>query len=488
MAALTPPGRRRVPARIVVPSRNDRFLRRFTELVGGGLGRRTAPGIVDPGFFTVERVLIVFTTCAAFLAIAVKSPCRAAGWTTPEQFYRACYSDWPVLFQTRGLGDGVFPYFSDSSFEYPVLLGMIAGVTAWLVPGNEASVQSALIYFDLNALVVVGAWMITVIATLRMAGRRSWDAAMVALAPGIILAGTINWDMWAVMLAALAMLAFSRGRVVLAGVLIGLGAAVKLYPLLIFGAILVLAVRTGKYRPLLLSVGAGLAAWTAVNLPIALMNFDAWRYFFSFSADRPAGFSSPWFAYNLVAARLGLPSLGAGTVTLLALGLFVLACVLIVILGLAAPRRPRLAQLAFLIVAAFILTNKVYSPQFVLWLVPLVALAHPKWRDFLLWQLAEALHWWAVWLYLARDSSGGAVEHNLDDPYYVAAILLHMAAVAYLMWRVVAEIWDPQQDPVRRRDADDPQGGPFDWAADRFRWRAGRRSPVRLAEPQDRRK
>lgn len=489
MAHPTPPGRRRVPARIVVPSRNDRFLRRFTELIGGVLGRRTAPGIVDPGFFTVERVLILMTTFAAVLAVAVKTPCRASGWSSPEQFYWACYSDWPVLFQTRGLGEGIFPYFSaDALFEYPVLLGLIAGVTAWLVPGNEASAEDALVYFDLNTVLIAGAWMITVLATARMAGRRSWDAAMVALAPGIILAGTINWDLWAVMLAALAMLAFARDRVVLAGVFIGLGAATKLYPLLIFGAILVLAVRTGKYRPFLLSLGAGAAVWTAVNLPVALINSDGWLYFFTFSGDRPAGFSSPWFAYNLIAERVGLPSLDAGIVNVLALTLFALACALIAILGLAAPRRPRMAQLVFLIVAAFILTNKVYSPQFVLWLIPLVALAHPKWRDFLIWQLAEALHWWAIWLYLARDTSGGSAEHNIDDPYYVAAVLAHMAAVAYLSWRVIAEIWDPQQDPVRRRDADDPQGGPFDQAPDRFRWPPRRRSPVRLAEPLDRRK
>ncbi len=86
-----------------------------------------------------------------------------------------------------------------------------------------------------------------------------------------------------------------------------------------------------------------------------------------------------------------------------------LACVLIGVLALTAPRRPRLAQLAFLIVAAFILTNKVYSPQFVIWLIPLLALARPRWRDFLIWQTFEALHWAAVWMYLGQVTSGGVV-------------------------------------------------------------------------------
>ena len=116
-----------------------------------------------------------------------------------------------------------------------------------------------------------------------------------------------------------------------------------------------------------------------------------------------------------------------------------LACVLIAVLALTAPRRPRLAQLAFLIVAAFILTNKVYSPQFVLWLIPLLALARPRWRDFLVWQGIEGLHWAAIWMYLGQVTSGGVSQHNIDMPYYVLAVAAHMLATAYLMVRVA---WD----------------------------------------------
>ncbi len=40
----------------------------------------------------------------------------------------------------------------------------------------------------------------------------------------------------------------------------------------------------------------------------------------------------------------------------------------------------RLAQLGFLVAAAFLLTNKVRSPQYSLWLVPLAVLALPRWK------------------------------------------------------------------------------------------------------------
>ena len=93
-------------ARLVVPSRSDLLLRNFTELIGGPMGSRSAPGLVSPGVFTVERVLIILTVLAALAGILIKGYCRANGWESPSQFYSTCYSDFPELFRNRGLGVG----------------------------------------------------------------------------------------------------------------------------------------------------------------------------------------------------------------------------------------------------------------------------------------------------------------------------------------------------------------------------------------------
>jgi uncharacterized membrane protein len=478
----TKPPRQPRRARLVVPSRSDLLLRNFTELIGGPMGARSAPGIVSPGVFTVERVLIILTVLAALTGIAIKSYCRANGWETPGQFYSTCYSDFPDYFRNRGLGEGTFPFLSQGSlFDDPVLVGLIAGATAWLIPGDGATDARVLGYFDTNATLVAAVWIVTVLATARMSRRRPWDGAMVALAPGIILAGTINWDMWAVGFLALAMLFFSRGRLVLAGILIGLAAASKLYAVLILGAILLLALRTGRIRPFLVTSAAAAGTWLAVNAPVAVFNPSSWAHSVRFPETRDAGYGSLWFAYNLVARRLRWPVLDAGTVNWVAVSFFVLACVLIALVALTASRRPRLAQLLFLIVAAFILTNKVYSPQFVLWLIPLLALARPRWRDFLIWQGVEGLHWAAIWMYLGQVTSQGTSQHNIDMPYYVLAVAAHMLATAYLMLRVVWDIYDPTYDPIRRHDVDDPQGGPYEGLPDWLRFSP--RHPSRAVLP-----
>ena len=464
----TQPPDHRGRSRLVVPSRSDVLLRNFTELIGGPMGSRSSPGIIAPGLFTVERVLILFTVLAALAGVLVKGYCRANGWESPTQFYATCYSDFPELFRSRGLADGAMPVLGNQ-FEYPVLVALIAGVTAWLIPGEGATEGRVLAYFDVNAALLAAVAMMAVLATARMAGRRPWDAAMVALAPGIILAGTINWDLWAAALLAVGMCLFARQRLASAGVMIGLATAAGPYALLVLGAMFLLAVRTGRFRPLLRTAGAAGITWLAINLPFAAANPAGWSYFFRFNAERDAGYGSPWFAYNLVAGRLRWAELSPAAVDLLAPGLFALACAGIAVVALTAPRRPRLAQLAFLIVAALILTNKVYSPQYVVWLIPLLALARPRWRDFLVWQGIEGLHWAAVWMYLGQVTSAGSSQHNLDMPYYVLAVAAHMFAVAYLMARITWDIFDPEYDPVRRQHLDDPQGGPFDGAPDRLR-------------------
>ncbi len=118
---------------------------------------------------------------------------------------------------------------------------------------------------------------------------------------------------------------------------------------------------------------------------------------------------------------------------------------MVLLLGLKAPRTPRLAQLGFLVVAGFLLVNKVYSPQYVLWLLPLAVLARPRWRDQIVWQAGEIAYFAAVWWYLGgflAPAAGG------DAGFYWVAVLLRMAAELYLVAIVVRDMLRPWHDPV----------------------------------------
>jgi uncharacterized membrane protein len=168
-----------------------------------------------------------------------------------------------------------------------------------------------------------------------------------------------------------------------------------------------------------------------------------------------------------------------------AMGSFLVLCLGIAALILFAPKRPRLIPMLFLVVAAFAVTNKVYSPQFVIWLVPLAALARPKWRDFLIWQAAEISYFIAIWWYLA----GYGIEDakGMTPQWYAFFTFVHVVATLWYAGLIVRDALHPQSDIVRQdgvpADEDDPGGGCLDRAPDVLPWLKG--SPHQAAVHAD---
>ena len=88
-------------------------------------------------------------------------------------------------------------------------------------------VAEVVMFFDVAAFGLALAWLATVWATAGLAGRRVWDAALVAGSPLVIFQIFTNFDALATAFAMAGLLAWARRKPVLAGVLIGLGAAAE---------------------------------------------------------------------------------------------------------------------------------------------------------------------------------------------------------------------------------------------------------------------
>lgn len=410
----------------------------------GPADRGTVPPAGRPAVLPAGPwVLAGFALHAALLAYLTKLPCRLVSWDQPETFRQLCYSDLPTLYASRGMAEGRFPYLDASALlEYPVLQTVVAGATGVLAhaldPAAVVHVGQG-IYFDINTVLLAAVWASVVLLLGRMVEHPS-HAVLAALAPAVVVTGFINWDLWPVLCTVAALLAFRRDRWGLGGILLGVGTAFKLFPFLLLGAVVVLAVRRREAGPALRAAAGTVGTWAAVNLPFALLDPVQWGWFWRFSQDRGAGFSSVWHWWNDVAApRLGVPLLSAEGINVLALAGFALSCALVLVLGLVAREEPRLEQLAFLVLAAFVLCNKVYSPQFVIWLVPLVLLARPRVAEFAVWQLVEVFHWAAVFTWLGRLGAGGEALALAEDVYFTA-VALHTVAVGYLVVRVAADV------------------------------------------------
>ncbi|MGH3151921.1 MAG: glycosyltransferase family 87 protein, partial [Streptosporangiaceae bacterium] len=315
-------------------------------------------------------------------------------------------------------------------------------------------------------------------ATARALGPgRRWQALLVAFSPALILSAFVNWDLIAMALTALGIAAWAARRGAWAGILLGLAVAAKFYPLVVFGPLLLLCLRTGQLREFARTFAAAAAAWLAVNLPVMIIAPSGWATFYIFSKDRGADWGSIWYMFEY----FNLPVVGNAQLSALnklSAVFLIVAVAAIAVLALAAPRRPRLGQLCFLVLAAFLMTNKVWSPQYVIWLVPLAVLARPRLWPYALWQLAEVGYFLGIWGYLifVYRSGGNAVTGYLgiSTGWYFTLLAARFLTVALLAAYVVRDILVPERDVVRAHGIDDPAGGVLDRAEDRFRFRLSR--------------
>ena len=455
---------------VVVPADEDPVAAAGSEVLGGAPGRRALLGV---SWWTAARVLAVCTIIVFALGMVQKVPCYDSGWFygTTAQYDHACYSDIPHMFALRGFSVGTVPYLDRipgatdihmQYLEYPVLSGLFMWFASWLTPSGGSDMHREQIYWLLNSGMLMVCAVVAVIAVMRTHRRRPWDALLFALAPVLALDGTVNWDLLAVAVTALALACWANRRVVWTGVLLGLAVSAKFYPLLLLVPLLALCWRAGRLREFGQTAAAAAGTWLVLNLPFMLLNFKGWATFWTYNASRGVDYGSFW----LILSQNGVVSWSTTTVNTVIVLLMALCALGVGWLGLGAQRRPRLAQLAFLIVAAFVLTNKVYSPQYVLWLVPLAVLARPRWRDFLVWQACECLYFLAIWFNFAYTTSPH--QKGLPADWYHAAIVVHILGVLYLCVMVIRDALMPEFDVVRWDGSDDPSGGVLDRADDVF--------------------
>ena len=533
---------------VVLPSYDDPVVVGAVESIGGPPGAHARIG--DRRFWTPVRVLLALTLLTSLLGLGEKAPCRdASDWANEHQYTRACYSDVLALYSAEGLSDGKRPYY-DHPVEYPVVIGGVMALSASLsraltsvlpdgrqkeaarnaakaAPEDALALQQRKTYvdalartrhfYDITWLLLTCCALVVAVTTMRLAGRRPWDAAMFALAPGLLLHATTNWDLVAVALAGLGMVAWARSHPLAAGVLLGLATATKLYPVLFVVPLLFLCLRAGRLRAWTMTAAMTVLVAVGVTAPVyltapsfvdrdgqqvkvldpplsrlgtdglsALMPHqrvgaeratNAVYRFFELNQTRGADWDSVYLQLQHLrtshgfaqGARNAIADLFTDTGPPTRINRWVMCLVLLLLAGigvlaLKAPRRPRLPQLLFLTLAGFLLVNKVDSPQYVVWLIPLAVLARPRWRPFLAWQAAEvAVMVSRFYFFIGNDKPGEGIPIG----WYFFCVLLRDALLVLFAAFVVRDVLHPELDVVRRDGVDDPAGGVLDRAPDR---------------------
>lgn len=280
------------------------------------------------------------------------------------QYLQLCYSDIPPLFFAERLDVGAIPYL-DHAVEYPPLTGL------WMWLAALPATTVAAFFGWTSALLVVAGGVTGGLLASEVGLRRT---LVFAAAPTLWASGAVNWDLPSVALATAGLVAHRRGRDGWAGAWLGLGTAAKLWPALLLPAV-VLGAAARRGRPAGVRTAlAAVVAWLATNVPVAVVAPEGWLRFLELNRERIADWDSLW---RIVGGHVGLdltvPTLNLVTALLTLAGVGVL---LVLAVRWDPPGQWHLVALP--VVTWFLLVNKVWSPQFSLWLLPLLALATPS--------------------------------------------------------------------------------------------------------------
>jgi uncharacterized membrane protein len=283
---------------------------------------------------------------------------------------RGALVDWPT-YQRYGsaiLEHGLVPY-RDFAVEYPP-----GALAMFILPAAFGDFAVAFAW----EMAVCGVALVAVVAAIRREA-----AFYVALAP--VLAGSLilsRFDLWPALLTVAALAALLRERHRLGWGLLGAAVAAKLWPFVLVPLALVWSYRAGRIRAALV----GLAVAAAAFVPFALVAPHGLWESVRGQASRPlqieslgASLFTAFGHPNVITSHGSQNVVGHEAVA----SLFTLLQVAVLVaLWVAFARGPatadRLLRYSAAAVCAFVALGKVLSPQFLLWLIPLVPLVRGR--------------------------------------------------------------------------------------------------------------
>jgi Glycosyltransferase family 87 len=394
---------------------------------------------------------------AAFVAVAV----FVGTWTALHHgFYtHRQIIDTPV-YQHYGneIADGHVPY-RDFKLEYPpgalpmfAVPGLVShgGHDQNVMPGFRRTFETLMWMCGALALIAMA-------LTLRVIGGALWApllfAALAPLALGTVILS--RFDLWpaALVVAGIAALVYARFR--LGHALLGLGAAAKFYP----GVLLPLAVaytwKTRGRREALVCLAVAVGVFALVFLPFVVLAPGGVWHSVSVQLGRPLQVESLGAAFLLVTHNVfgfglaGETSHGsqnvAGTAAD-ALGVVttVLQAGVLVWIWWTFARGPAtavaLVRSSAAAVCAFVAFGKVLSPQFLIWLIPVVPLVRGRrglWASLLLIAALVLTQIWFPFRYfrLALDFESGLSWALLARDLALVALALLLAWPSHTLRR-----------------------------------------------------
>jgi uncharacterized membrane protein len=340
-----------------------------------------------------KRNIIIFVSIHIFIFLVVL-PLLA-------YFFMKGTGGWEAYI-ARMMLEGHIPYHPFvSGFEYPplaLLSFLLPGLITTSMPAYAWLFATEMMIFDLLALLMLA----DLASTFKTSVRNTLAVyTLIILATGPILIA--RYDLLPAMLVLAAVWAFIKGKNKLAWAAAALGFAAKLYPLIIIPFFFIYQLKNRQYSRLIKGGAVFLITLVVLFLPWAVIDANGFWHSFTYHFERGLHAESTYGTALLSGQVLGLTTVeGALTYgswnlsspladNLAKISFPVSAGFLLIVYGiftwrlrkdsegeptasLSEPSAMMLLNYTALAVAVFLLTNKVFSAQYLAWLCPLLPL------------------------------------------------------------------------------------------------------------------
>lgn len=319
------------------------------------------------------------------------------------------YSDVLGFFQ-RAAESG-FPYL-DKPMEYPVLTGLFIHLMA-VLGQNRAG------YYILSALFLILFAAVATYFLYRITPEENRKKLWLywIFAPSMLIFLTFNWDILTLLFVILAFYFIKKDKDYLAAFFLALGFAGKLYPVLY---LIPLLLRKPNFKTVSKLIGVFLITVFAVNAFFLFSNFDGWSYFYTLNSLRNSNPDSIWTIARFFFRGLDVPAINLISLLLFGSSYTFLIWKL---------RRQNTLVLCFVATLLFLIFNKVFSPQYILWLLPFFVLLpaiKKKWFYTLEFSNLAAFFLILPWHLISKE----VIYFYYSAPFVV---IRHIALIAILI-------------------------------------------------------
>lgn len=277
----------------------------------------------------------------------------------------ALYAAFPAFSDIYRLWErdaGLNSEWTQIPFEYPPISALYFEPFTYLPSSTWAVVVNGLI---MATAAVAVTWVL--IRAAKSSAQVDVDIQLWVASPALLLFLPINWDVLVVLVAILGVVALNQSRPAGAGVWHGIGTAFKIFP----GAVVlpVLPVVEG-WRRRIMFLATGLAALGASYLAYWSIEPEDWRFHLDFASLRTDIDSTVWGVLERLLEVFGM-GLSIDVVNLVSTLSMVVALSAVTLW--AAKVKPTVAELAAVAIITLLIFNKVFKPQYVLWVIPFIA-------------------------------------------------------------------------------------------------------------------